>query len=765
MAGAQEQLSAPDAPVAAIARADGGDLRCATSAALVLVNADRDRAATFRPETALPALAGRLPRLRDASPEPRDGLLAGRPVVLEPAEVRVYLAEAAVEETVAPAAPGEAAADARLAPAAAPRLVIEAIAPMVEGGRFAVKRIAGEVMEVEADIFGDGHEKLAACLLWRAPGDADWSEAPLTAVGNDRWRGHFPLAGLGRHLYTVEAWRDLFATWRDEVEKKHAADLPLVLELEEGRLLVERAAARSRGADAEHFSDLLAALAEADDGTRLARLLDPATAALMGRWAERSQAVRHPLALAVRAERRAAAFASWYEMFPRSAADDASRHGSFSDVIAHLPRIRAMGFDVLYFTPIHPIGRSHRKGRNNTLQAGPADPGSPYAIGGAEGGHDALHPELGTLDEFRALVSAAAAHGIEIALDFAIQCSPDHPWLKAHPGWFAWRPDGSLRYAENPPKKYEDIVNVDFYAPDAVPGLWLALREVVLHWAAEGVRTFRVDNPHTKPLPFWEWLIETVQARYPDAIFLSEAFTRPKMMKRLAKLGFSQSYTYFTWRNEKRELADYLTELTATDAREYFRPHFFVNTPDINPVFLQTSGRPGFLIRAALATTLSGLWGMYCGFELCEGRALPGKEEYLDSEKYEIKSWDWQRPGNIVAEIARLNRVRRDNPALQTQLGLAFLNCWNDRILAYRKMTPARDNLVVAAVSLDPFAPQQAAFEVPLWEFGLPDDGAVAVEDLMSGARFTWRGKVQQIRLDPAALPFALWRIAPTSGG
>jgi starch synthase (maltosyl-transferring) len=447
-------------------------------------------------------------------------------------------------------------------------------------------------------------------------------------------------------------------------------------------------------------------------------------------------------------------------MFPRSAADDATRHGTFDDVARHLPRIRDMGFDVLYFTPIHPIGRTNRKGRNNTLNAGPGDPGSPYAIGAAEGGHDALHPELGDLAAFRRLVAAAEAHGLEIALDFAIQCSPDHPWLQEHPGWFAWRPDGSLRYAENPPKKYEDIVNVDFYAPDAVPGLWIALRDVILHWVEQGVRTFRVDNPHTKPLPFWEWMIAEVQARDPGVIFLSEAFTRPKMMQRLAKLGFTQSYTYFTWRNTKAELTEYLTELTTTAAAEFYRPHFFVNTPDINPAFLQGSGRAGHLIRAALATTLSGLWGAYCGFELCEARALPGKEEYLDSEKYEIRAWDWDRPGNIVAEITALNRIRRENPALQTHLGLQFLNCWNDSILAFRKMTPDRGNLLVVAVSLDPFAVQEAGFEVPLWEFGLPDDAEVEVEDLLSGRAWRWRGKVQHLRLDPAALPYAILRIA-----
>ena len=401
--------------------------------------------------------------------------------------------------------------------------------------------------------------------------------------------------------------------------------------------------------------------------------------------------------------------------------------------------------------------------RDNSPSAAPGDPGSPYAIGSAEGGHDAIDPALGTLDDFRRLREAAAAHGLEVALDFAVQCSPDHPWLREHPDWFQWRPDGSIRYAENPPKKYEDIVNVDFYTDAAVPALWLALRDVVLFWAGYGVRLFRVDNPHTKPLPFWEWLIAEVRTRFPDAIFLGEAFTRPKPMYRLAKLGFSQSYTYFTWRKTKTEVTEYLTELTTT-ARDFFRPHFFVNTPDINPAFLQTSGRPGFLIRAALAATLSGLFGVYSGFELCEAQALPGREEYLHSEKYEIRARDWNAPGNIIAELTRLNRIRRANPALQTHLGITFLNAFNDQILYYAKATADLQNVVLVAVNLDPQFPQECDIEVPLWFWRLSDMAAAAVEDLMTGHSFVWYGKVQHIRFDPATLPFAIWRIQPVAG-
>jgi starch synthase (maltosyl-transferring) len=470
-----------------------------------------------------------------------------------------------------------------------------------------------------------------------------------------------------------------------------------------------------------------------------------------------------PLLLDV--ERPQAAFGAWYELFPRSATDNPARHGTFGDVIRRLPAIRDMGFDVLYLTPIHPIGETNRKGKNNSLRAEPDDVGSPYAIGSSEDGHDAIHRELSTIEDFRRLRDAAAENGLELALDFAIQCSPDHPWLKDHPKWFNWRPDGSVRYAENPPKKYEDIVNVEFYAADAIPNLWFALRDTVLYWADEGVHIFRVDNPHTKPLPFWEWLIAEVRARHADVIFLSEAFTRPKMMYRLAKVGFSQSYTYFTWRNTKQEITDYFVELTATEVKDYFRPHLFVNTPDINPHFLQTSGRPGFLIRAALAATLSGLWGMYSGFEVCEAAALPGREEYLDSEKYEIRVRDYDAPGNIVSEISKLNRIRNSHPALQSHLGLRFYTAHNDQVILYGKPLPARDDMILVAVSLDPFHAQEATIEVPLWEWNLPDIASVTVQDLMRDVTTAWHGKLQHIRLDPTDLPFAIWRITPHSGG
>jgi starch synthase (maltosyl-transferring) len=462
--------------------------------------------------------------------------------------------------------------------------------------------------------------------------------------------------------------------------------------------------------------------------------------------------------LSVIADRFVAQYSAWYELFPRSQTGDPKRSGTFDDVIARLPYVRDLGFDVLYFPPIHPIGTTNRKGRNNSLAAAPDDPGSPYAIGAKEGGHTAIHPDLGSLEDFRRLVAAAHDHGLEIALDFAVQCSLDHPWIREHPEWFSWRADGSIKYAENPPKKYEDIVNVDFGGA-GLPELWFALRDVVLFWIDQGVKIFRVDNPHTKPFPFWEWMIGEVRSRYPDVIFLAEAFTRPKVMRKLAKLGFNQSYTYFTWRNTKRELTEYLVELSQGESREYYRPNFFVNTPDINPIPLQTGGRAAFQSRLVLAATLSSAYGIYSGYELCEAAPVPGREEYLNSEKYEIRVRNWRQPGNIVDFIATINRIRRANPALHDFRNLSFCNAWNDNVLVYAKMTATRDNVVLVAVNLDPRHAQACDFEVPLWDLDLPDHASVPIEDLLTGQRSVWQGKIQHVRLDPAVAPVALWRI------
>jgi starch synthase (maltosyl-transferring) len=670
-----------------------------------------------------------------------------------------------------------------------PRVVIEDVQPTVDGGAHPIKRVVGRPVRVRADVFMDGHDHVAAALLWRPVDEKDWRRVPMTLLNNDRWQAEFTPQRVGRHCFAVQGWSDVWTSFHEGLEKKHAAGVDVALDVAEGRQLVGHALERVRDRDPaaaqvlQGVMDILGGDSSQASKPRRGRVrkstpavpepfLAPTPEQIGALLAEQTTAAmqadpERPFeytteSYAVTVDRPAALFSSWYEIFPRSQSGDPQRHGTFDDVIAQLPRIQAMGFDTLYFPPIHPIGRRNRKGRNNSLQAGPDDPGSPYAIGAAEGGHDALHPELGTLQDFKRMLDAAREHGMEVALDFAIQCSPDHPWLAEHPEWFAWRPDGSLKYAENPPKKYEDIVNVDFYGPRSGAArqapLWRALRDVVMFWIGHGVNVFRVDNPHTKPLPFWQWLIADVQSGHPEVIFLAEAFTKPKMMNRLAKVGFTQSYTYFTWRDTKAELTEYLTELNQAPVADFFRPHFFVNTPDINPRFLQASGRGGFLIRAALAATLSGLWGVYNGFELCEATPVPGKEEYLDSEKYEIRAWDWNRPGNIVAEVTQLNRIRQVNPALQTHLGLHFHAAYNDNVLFFSKSTPERDNVVMVAISLDPFQPQQATLEIPLWEFGLPDDGTLHAEDLLSGARHDWHGKYQSVYLHPGE-PYRIWRV------
>ncbi|HEY4174351.1 MAG TPA: maltotransferase domain-containing protein [Rhodopila sp.] len=621
--------------------------------------------------------------------------------------------------------------------AEATRIAVEAVSPE---GSYPAKAIVGRGFAVSADIFGDGHDVLAADLLWQPADAQDWQRLPMRKLDNDRWQVQVHPERVGLYRFAVEGWWDQWGTFTHDLRAKVAAGQDVTLELEEGRQLVTAALRHPP------------AMATADD------LLSDDLKAAMNRADKRLFAARGAVQT-VRVDRLAAEFASWYELFPRSVTHDPAGHGSFRSVIERLPDIRAMGFDVLYFPPIHPIGRINRKGRNNSLRAEPNDVGSPYAIGSAEGGHDSVHPQLGTLDDFLSLVRAARDNDLEIAIDFAVQCAPDHPWVTQHRDWFRWRPDGSMRYAENPPKKYEDIVNPDFYGDASFPAVWTALRDVVQFWVDQGVRIFRVDNPHTKPLPFWQWMIADIQSRHPDVLFLAEAFTRPKPMYRLAKQGFSQSYTYFTWRDSKAELIAYLTELTTPPVVDFFRPNFFVNTPDINPVYLQTSGRAGFLIRMVLAATLSGLWGLYSGFEICEAAPLPGREEYLDSEKYQVRVRDYAAPNNIVAEITALNRIRRQHPALQSHRGLTFYNAFNDQVILYGKRDLLDGSMVLVAVSLDPHIAQDAAIEMPLWEFGLADHAAIGGTDLMTGDSFMWFGKTQHIHLDPAASPFRIWRL------
>lgn len=744
------ELTDPGDPIVAMLRADAADLDEARSARLVLANRDLAYGRSLEASSILRMAGGSFGGFEPVLG--RGAVATGERLDLEAGEVWIgrALQESPIRVTPEPGP------ESALAAAAAPRLAIEKITPSVTGG-FPVKRTVGDTVVVEADIIADGHEVLEAVVRWRAGDEKDWRETPMRLIGNDRWTASFPITRIGRYQYCIQAWIGPFATFRAGLLKKHDAGVPVPLEIEEGRRMV--AAWAERAGDEAEIGDLHRRMEAADEAGRLAILLDPETERIMEETDPRDQAVESD-PVPVDAERVRAEFASWYEIFPRSQSKEPGKHGTFLDVIDQLPRIRDMGFDVLYFPPIHPIGRTNRKGRNNSLHAGPDDPGSPYAIGSEEGGHDALHPELGTFEDFGRLRDAVHAHGMELALDFAIQCSPDHPWIREHPEWFDWRPDGTIKFAENPPKKYEDIVNVDFYAEGAVPSLWLALRDVVLFWVGHGVKLFRVDNPHTKPFPFWEWLIGEVRAEHPDVVFLSEAFTRPKVMYRLAKIGFSQSYTYFTWRTKKREFEEYITEITRTEVKDFFRPHFFVNTPDINPPYLHSGERSWHLCRAALAATLSGLWGVYNGFELCEGRPLPGKEEYLNSEKYEIRHWDYDRPGNIVPEITRLNRIRKENPALRSHHGISFLPAHNDNILYYVKQSPGGRNTVLVAVNLQPDQVQEADIEVPHHLLGLPDHGTVAVEDLMAGHRFGWTGRWHRIRLVPD-LPFAIWRLMP----
>ncbi len=741
-------LNSPDESVTTLLRSDG---RQGADPIVIMINPDfargQDMPITLNP---LPSTAGASLSAVEAISSDNDAASA-----LCPGEVRILRARR--NETVKPRR-----ADTRPpAPGTALRIIIENVSPSVDGGRFSAKRIIGETMAIEADVFTDGHDVIIVECVWRGADRSEWRHQAMQLIGNDRWQAAILPDRIGRYEFTIESWIDRYGSLCRDLELKRATGADISVEIAEARRLLSNARERTVGDAKDIVASALDWLNEAGGNAAADILLTPDLREVMREVEEPDFRVRRNPAFVLDVERPQAGFGAWYELFPRSISKHPTRHGTFADVIGRLPAIRDMGFDVLYLPPIHPIGQTNRKGKNNALHAADGDVGSPYAIGGSEGGHDAIHPALGGIDDFRRLRDAAAAHGIEVALDFAIQCSPDHPWLKDHPEWFNWRPDGSVRYAENPPKKYEDIVNVDFYAKGAFPGLWTALRDIVLFWANEGVRMFRVDNPHTKPLPFWDWMIAQVRVRYPDVIFLSEAFTRPKMMYRLAKAGFSQSYTYFTWRNSKKELTDYFTELTTTEVKEFFRPHLFVNTPDINPYFLQTSGRPGFLIRAALAATLSGLWGLYSGFELCEAAPLPGKEEYLDSEKYEIRVRRFDAPGNIIPEISKLNRIRKSNPALQSHLGLRFYPAHNDQVIFYGKPLPARGSMIIVAVSLDPFHVQEATIEVPLWEWQLSDSASMTVHDLMRDTSFVWHGKLQRIRLDPNDLPFAIWRIAP----
>ena len=642
--------------------------------------------------------------------------------------------------------------------------IIRRITPSLDNARYAIKRAVGEEIVVEADIFKEGHDEVTAVLKWRQAGATTWRETPMGPLLNDRWTGTLCVTTPGAWEFTIEAWGDVFFSWQHELEKKFAAGLcELQSEILEGAGFVDAAATRAKTGDAVALKDFAGKLRTANPEEAHALAHDPVLCALMTIHADRSLATIAEPFHPVWVDRERATFAAWYEFFPRSAEGKPESGSKFRDCLGRVDDAKAMGFDVIYFPPVHPIGTSNRKGRNNSLKCEPGEPGVPYAIGNSKqgvhgGGHKDVAPELGTLEDFDWLVGEIKARGMEIALDFAINCSPNHPYVKKHPEWFFKRPDGTIKYAENPPKKYEDVYPLNFHNADW-RGLWDELRDVLLFWCGHGVRMFRVDNPHTKPVSFWEWVIAEVKSKFPDAVFLSEAFTRPKMMQELAKAGFNQSYTYFTWRNSKAELGGYLTELTQTELKEYFRANFFTNTPDILPEFLQKGGRPAFLIRAVLATMSCPVYGIYSGFELCENSAIPGREEYADSEKYQFKGRDWNAPGNIKEFLTKLNTIRLQNRALQEYSNLRIQTVENDNILCFSKTTASLDNILLIVTTVDPSQPQTAFIHVPLDDFGIGGTEAYVAEDLLTGEQFTWRGSRNFVALHPHSRPAHIFRI------
>jgi len=646
------------------------------------------------------------------------------------------------------------------------RVVIANVRPEIDAGRYACKATVGDSLTVTANIFADGHDRVAAVLRYRHESEKDWTEAPMELInwGLDLWRGSFPATQTGVYFYTLEGWVDRFQTWQQGLRKKSEANQDVYIDLQEGAELLEQAAKQARAEDARRLQQAAAALRGSDGvatATPVERALDAELGALAAAYPDRRASTLYQRELRVVVDREKAGFSAWYEMFPRSASPEPGRHGTFQDVIARLPYVAGMGFDVLYLPPIHPIGRTHRKGKNNNPVGEPEDVGSPWAIGGPEGGHKALHPELGTLADFQRLVAAAHEQGMEVALDVAFNCTPDHPYVKEHPEWFRRRPDGSIRYAENPPKKYEDIYPLDFETDDW-RALWEELKSVIVHWVEQGVRLFRVDNPHTKPFAFWEWLIAEVKKEHPDVLFLSEAFTRPDVMYHLAKLGFTQSYTYFAWRNTKWELEQYFTELTQPGLQDFFRPNLWPNTPDILTEYVQSGGRPAFRARLALAATLGANYGIYGpAFELCENRPRsPGSEEYLNSEKYELKHWEIDRPDSLREYIARVNRIRRENPALQRDRNLVFHAVDNPQLIACSKATDDLFNIVLTVVNLDPHWTQSGWVEVNTPSLGIEDPHQpYQVHDLLDDARYLWQGRRNYVELNPDKSPAHIFRV------
>jgi starch synthase (maltosyl-transferring) len=643
------------------------------------------------------------------------------------------------------------------------RVIIEGVTPEIDGGRFAIKRTAGDTVAVEADVFADGHDSLSCVLQYRKAGETTWQETPMRFLANDRWRGEFQVLELGRYEYTLTAWVDAFKSWRHDLGRWVQAE-DIALSLRVGAELAEKTSRRASGEDGKWLVKRAAELAGPHDLEYRRQLgLDEEFARIMMRNADRSLALSYDKILSVVVDDERARFSTWYEMFPRSCSPVPGKHGTFQDCEAWLPRIAAMGFDVLYFPPIHPIGRVNRKGKNNTLTPAPDDVGSPWAIGAAEGGHKDILPALGTLEDFRRLVQKAREHGIDIALDIALQCAPDHPYVQQHPDWFRWRPDGTVQYAENPPKKYQDIYPFNFETADW-KALWEEIKSIFEFWIQQGVRIFRVDNPHTKPFAMWEWLIADVKKTTPNVIFLAEAFTRPKIMHRLAKLGYNQSYTYYAWRNAKWELSEYLTEVCQGPGREYFRPNFWPNTPDILTEALQFGGRPMFVARLVMAATMTANYGIYGpAYEMMEHVAIRhGSEEYLDSEKYQLRYRSFQDldgPNSLRDFIALVNRIRKRNPALQSDWSLRLHRIDNEQLICYSKATANRANVILVVVNLDPNYTQAGMTQLDLEALGVDPHQPFQVHDLLTGAHYIWNGPRNYVELNPNRMPAHVFRV------
>jgi starch synthase (maltosyl-transferring) len=652
------------------------------------------------------------------------------------------------------------------------RTIIEEVTPQVDNGRYPVKRILGDTVTVTCAAFADGHDHVAARILYRPGGDKRWRIVTMTPGDNDLWTATFIADVLGPWQFTIQSWIDHFDTWSDDLKKRLAAqpdpnnpsaatqpqDIPLAFR--SGALLLEQTATRAKGKDAKQLTEIVASLrALADqDLPFYDNPITPEITQLAARYPDLAYATKYDQELSIWVDRERARYSTWYELFPRSASPEPGRHGTLLDVADRLPEIAAMGFDVLYMPPISPIGVAYRKGPNNSVTAAPGDEGSPWAIGAAEGGHKSILPALGTVADFKKLVAAAAVNKMELALDIAFQCSPDHPWVKEHPDWFIIRPDGSIQYAENPPKKYQDIYPLNFESPDW-RGLWEELHSVFAYWIRHGVHIFRVDNPHTKALPFWEWCIAEIHKDHPDVLFLAEAFTRPHVMYSLAKAGFTQSYTYFTWRTEKAELETYFEEITKPPVTDFFHPNIWPNTPDILHASLQTGGRPAFMQRLVLAATLGANYGIYGpAYELAEGRpAKAVSEEYLDSEKYQIRQWDRSSSISIAPLVSRINQIRRENLALQSDLSLHFHPVDNPQLTCYSKT--AGDNMILVAVNLDPHNEQAGWVELDLKHLGIARDQAFDVEDLLTGAHYQWNGRSNYIALRPDVMPAHVFRV------